>query len=251
MAGTILDRFFKIGVDVNGIIIPGRSISKVLSRHVFNLVVFNDDKIFKVSLVGSATAVRYRRREILLTTNHQIRGVDLSQVAMLTDSGSHIITSGGVRILKQRSDTDACDVAAFDFTEPCADRVDLRKRFFELSACPPDVVEADVAALLLSGYASQEQIYQLHENNHLGLMRRDVVCLPQPQPNDQALMAVRAIRPVDVDADGMSGGSAFVIQIQNGRPRAYFSGMIVRGGREYFYILKPGLIMAFLDAAFG
>lgn len=98
---TLLDQFLNLGVDVNGLIIPGRSIETVLSRHAFNLVVNNDDDVFKVSLVGSGTAIRYRGHELLLATQHQLRGVDVSQVAMLTDNGSHIITSGGLRCPSQ------------------------------------------------------------------------------------------------------------------------------------------------------
>ena len=49
----------------------------------------------------------------------------------------------------------------------------------------------------------------------------------------------------------MSGGSAFVIQWENGRLMAYFAGIIVRGGKELFQILKGGLVIAFLNRAFA
>ncbi len=48
----------------------------------------------------------------------------------------------------------------------------------------------------------------------------------------------------------MSGGSAFVIQLLNGEPHAYFAGMIVRGGREFFHILKSGFVVEFLRSLF-
>lgn len=251
MQGTILNQFSDHGVDVNGLIIPRRLIESVLSRHAFNLVVHNDDKVFKVSLVGSATAVRHRGREILLTTQHQLQGVDESQVAMLTDSGSHIITSGGLRRYGPRPDTDATDIVAFDFTEPCAERPELKKRFFELNRAPPDVLNIHVLAVLLSGYPSDDQTYEVHENNHLGLARRNVVCLPHSQPSDEALLTVQAVRPLDRHPDGMNGGSAFVIQLEDGRPHAYFAGIVVRGGKETFHILKAGLVIAFLNSVFG
>jgi len=46
----------------------------------------------------------------------------------------------------------------------------------------------------------------------------------------------------------MSGGAAFAIQYVEGGPRAYFAGIIVRGGREDFYVLKSGVVMAFLES---
>jgi hypothetical protein len=224
---SILGQFVDHGVDVNGLIIPGRSIENVLARHALNLVIKNDDETFKISLVGSATAVRYRGREILLTTQHQIHGIDGSQVSMLTDSGSHIITTGGHRSYSPRTDTDAYDIVAFDFSEPCKARPELKKYFFELNGCPPNVLHIHIVAVLLSGFPSDKQTYEIHENNHLGLARRQIVCLPDcGQPSDEALLAVRVLRPKDEDPDGMSGGSAFVIQLHNGRPQAYFAGII-------------------------
>jgi hypothetical protein len=248
---TIIDELTDLSVDVNGLIVPGRSIESVLARHAFNLFVNNDDELFKVSLVGSGTAVRYREREILLTTQHQLKGLDESRVAMLTDSGSHVITSGGRRGYIPRPNTDAYDIVAFDFTEPCRDHPELKKRFFDLRSVPPDTLNVKVLAMLLTGYPSADQKYEIHENNHLGLLRRQVLCLPDSQPSDKALLTVKAQRPLEEHPDGMSGGSAFVIQWENGRPKAYFAGIIVRGGRESFRILKAGFVMAFLESAFA
>jgi hypothetical protein len=249
---NILDQFADHGVNVNGLIIPGRSIESVLASHVFNLVVNNNDDTFKLSLVGSATAVRYRGREILLTTQHQLRGIDESQVAMLTDSGGHIITSGGRRGYNlPHADTDAYDIVAFDFTEPCKDWPELTKRFFDLTGGSPNVLNVEILAMLLSGYPSSDQAYEIHENNHLGIVRRQIVCMPYSQPSDDALLTVKAVRALDKHPDGMSGGSAFVIQIEHGQPRAYFAGIILRGGEEFFTILKAGYVIAFLNSVFA
>lgn len=247
---TIFDQFAGHGVDVNGLIVPGRAIEGVLARHAFNLVVNNNDETFKVSLIGSATAVRRGGREILLSTHHQLRGIEPSQVAMLTDTGSHVITSGGYRGFLPHPDTDAHDIVAFDFTEPCKDRPELKKCFFELSRVPPEVLDSDVVAMLLSGYPADDQIYDIHENNHLGLTRRNVVCQPHSQPSDDALLTLRVVRPLAKHPDGMSGGSAFVIRLEHGKPHAYFAGIIVRGGRDFFTILKAGVVCAFLDSVF-
>lgn len=249
---TVLAQFAGHGVDVNGLIIPGRAIESTLARHALNLVVNNNDETFKVSLIGSATAVYRGGREILLTTQHQLRGVEPSQVAMLTESGSHIVTSGGYRGFPPHPQTDAHDIVAFDFTEPCKDRPELKKHFFDLSRVPPEVVvaDADVIAMLLSGYPAYEQNYDIYETNHLGLTRRQVVCQPHSQPSDNALLTVRVVRPLAKHPDGMSGGSAFVIRLEHGRPHAYFAGIIVRGGRHTFTILRASVVCAFLDTVF-
>ncbi|WP_152535742.1 hypothetical protein [Bradyrhizobium sp. Ai1a-2] len=249
---TILDQFAGHGVDVNGLIIPGREIENTLARHAVNLMVNNSDETFKVSLIGSATAVCRGGREILLTTQHQLRGNEPTQVAMLTDSGSHIITSGGYRGFPPHPETDAHDLVAFDFTEPCKDRPELKKHFFNLSRVPPEVVvgDAGIIAMLLSGYPAEEQNYDIYENNHLGLVRRQIVCQPHSQPSDDALLTVRVVRPLKKHPDGMSGGSAFVIRLERGKPHAYFAGIIVRGGLGSFAIVRASVVCAFIDTVF-
>lgn len=77
----IFNQFTGHGVDVNGLIVPGRATEGVLACHAFNLVVNNKDETFKVSLVGSVTAVRRGGREILLSTCHQLRGIEPSQTS--------------------------------------------------------------------------------------------------------------------------------------------------------------------------
>ena len=251
ITAAFLDQFADHGVDVNGLIVPGRSVEAVLARHAINLVVNNNDEAFKLYLRGSATAVRYKGRDLLLTTQHQLRGVDETQVAMLTDNGSHIITSGGRRGYTPHLDTDAFDLIAFDFTAPCGERPDLKSRFFDLHKGPPDVVNTQVLAMLLAGYPFALQLYELEDKNHLGLIRRNVTCLPHSQPSDEATLVVQAVQPLDIDPDGMSGGPAFIIQYESDGPRAYFAGIIVRGGRELFTIVKVGFVLGFLRSVYG
>ncbi len=248
---TVLGQFAVHGVNVNGLIVPGRSIESLLARHALNLVVNNHEcETYKVLLRGSATAVRYKGRELLLATQHQLKGIDETQVAMLTDSGSHIITSGGRRGYTTRSDTDAFDLIAFDFTAPCADRPELKKRFFNFHSAPPAVPDSQIRAMLLAGYPFAVQLYELEDKNHLGLIRRNIACLPHSQPSDDATLMVKTVRPLDIDPDGMSGGPAFVILDDNGGPEAYLAGIIVRGGRELFTIIKVGVVLEFLRSVF-
>lgn len=247
---TFLDELTDLSVNVNGLVVPGRSIEQTLARHSFNLVVNNNHETYKVSLVGSATAVKFKGRYILLCTNHQLVGVDLQQVAMLKDDGSILVTSSGSRSYSQSSETDAYDLVAFDFTEPVAAHPELRRRFFNLSATPPDTLNTNILAMLLTGFPAKAQKYELEDKNHLGMARLNVTCLPDSQPADLALLRVRPERELTISPDGMSGGSAFVIQLVNREPHAYFAGIIVRGGVSGFYVLKVGFVVAFLNSIF-
>lgn len=247
---TIISTFAKHSINVNGLIIPGRLIEATLARHARNLVVYNDDEVYRVSLPGSATAVRYQGREILLTTQHQLKGIDRSRVALLVDSSGNIITSGGFRAYQPHPETDAYDLVAFDFEGPCKERPEIAKWFFEFNQPPPDVPSNQIMAILLCGYPTSEQAYDVQESNHIGVVCRHIVCEPDSQPSDPAVLLVRAVSPLQVNPDGMSGGAAFVIQMQHGEMHAYFAGVVVRGGKEFFHILKAGYVFAFLKSVF-
>ena len=209
---TLLAQLAALSVNVNGLIIPAGFVQKTLGRHAFNLVVHNDHLTFKLSLVGSATAVRFKNRFILLCTYHQLKGVDPERVSMMKDDGSFLVTSGGFRSYTVSDDTDAFDLVAFDFSDPVVEHPELKKRFFDLVDVPPDTPTVNILAFLLTGFPSAKQTYELEDKNHLGLAKLNIVCLPDGQPNDPALLRVKAETPLKIDPDGLSGGSAFVVQ---------------------------------------
>lgn len=248
---TLIEELVDHSVWVNGLLVPGASVERTLARHAVSLIAHNDDDTFKVSLIGSATAVHFRSRYILLCSAHQLHGIDPQRVAMLKDDGSYVVTSGGYRSFAMSGETDAYDIAAFDFTEPVAAHPDFRKRFFSLSEVPPDTANVNIMAMLLTGYPSKKQAYEIAEANHLGFARLQVVCLPDGQPSDPALLRMRATSPLAVDPDGMSGGPAFVVQLVGGECRAYFAGIVLRGGSEVFHVLKPGNVVMFLERTFS
>jgi len=204
---TLLESMAALSVDVNGLIIPGGSAQKVLARHAFNLIVHNDHETYKVSLMGSATAVRFKDKFLLLSTQHQLKGVNPEKIGMMKDDGSFLVTSGGFRSYKVSTETDAFDIVSFDFSNPVAEHPDLKKRFFELVDVPPDIPTVNIMAFLLTGFPSEKQTYELEDRNHLGVAKLNIVCLPDGQPSDPALLRVRAQDPLKISPDGMSGGS--------------------------------------------
>jgi len=80
------------------------------------------------------------------------------------------------------------------------------------------------------------------------LLRSTQPARADPKATFVTLLRVKPTQPLKVSPDGMSGGAAFAIQYAAGGPRAYFAGIIVRGGREDFYVLKSGVVMTFLDS---
>ncbi|WP_008545121.1 hypothetical protein [Bradyrhizobium sp. CCGE-LA001] len=245
-ARYILDRLIGTSVVFNGVLIPASMLTAALARYVDNLSIWNDHEIYKVSLVGSTVPIKFAERYFVLCTNHQLRGCQPENVSLLGRDGKMLITSAGVRHFNDDSNPYYLDLAAFDFTEPCEARQELKERFFALREVPPDCPATDIVFAVVAGFPSGKQRYELEEKNHIGKVKRIVVCRPEPASYDPALLCLRAEEPLDFDPNGMSGGSAFVVQAVAGEFRAYFAGLVVTGGKDQFHIIKAGHIWRFL-----
>jgi hypothetical protein len=96
----------------------------------------------------------------------------------------------------------------------------------------PDARNTDIVFAVVAGFPSNDQKYELEEKNHIGKFKRIVVCQPDPSSYDPALLCLRTNEPLGFDPDGMSGGSAFVVQAVGGEFHAYFAGVVVTGGQD-------------------
>ena len=245
-ARRVLDRLINTSIRFNGAMIPALTATTALARYVDNLFVWNDHETYKVSLVGSAVPIKYSEHYFLLCTNHQLQGSQLENVSLLSSDGKITITSSGVRQFGDQKNPNYLDLAAFEFTEPCEAQPDFKERFFDLREIPPDALSTDVIFVIVAGFPSQDQNYELEEKNHIGKFKRIVMCQIDPSSYDPSLICLRTNEPLGFNPDGMSGGSAFVVQIVDGEFRAYFAGIVVTGGQDRFHIIKAGLIERFL-----
>lgn len=247
MEKTLIENLIDHSVDLNGVFVPVGSVQSVLGRYAQSLFVMNDHEIYRVSTAGSATAVRYRGRYLLVCCRHQLKNIDPSRIAILTHDGEHCLSSGGFRHFDNSlNDWDYHDLAAFDFTEPCLAYPSIRERFYLLKSPPPDGPNVQVPFLILAGYPSKSQDYDL-DDNRLGLAKRIQICVLDSQPLDDSLLLLRTVDSANYDPDGMSGGSAFSVHMVDGASTAYFAGVIVRAGNGFFRIVKAGYVLRFLD----
>lgn len=250
MDQSLIDRLANTSVRLNGVAIPATpqsALTSALARYVDNLIVWNDHDTYKVSLVGSAVPIRFEGRYFLLCTNHQLQQSQPENVSLLGRDGKDIITSSGLRRFDDQNNPAYLDLAAFEFTEPCEAHPHLKERFFNLREVPPDAINTDVIFAIVAGFPSTDQNYDLEENNHIGKFKRIVLCQPNPESYDPKLMCLTTNGPLGFDPDGMSGGSAFVVQRIGGEFRAYFAGVVVTAGVDRFHIIKVGYIYRFLE----
>lgn len=244
----VLQRILQRAVLFNGVLVPPKAVHAALTKFADHLVELHDDQIWRFSLLGSAVPLAYQGRNLVVCCGHQLRGKDLSRVGLITDAGKYIVTSQRSVEFNRAGDSDFFDLAAFDFTDPCSAGALNADRFYAFRAVPPDTPSNQIVFVLCVGFPFVDQRYELDER-HLGSGRRVVVCQPQHQSADPALLKVVATKALTFNPDGMSGGSAFVCLERNGQLELFFAGVISRGGRDGFHIIKAGHVRQFLDFA--
>lgn len=247
----LLETMLDISARVGSLIVPARSLESHLGRFASQLTVWTHDDVYKISIPGSAIGVIHAGRAMLICSMHQLKGVELSDVCILTPDGSHAITSSGsqnCRSGEHKASSDAYDLAAFDFTEPAREFPELTKNFFKFDCVPPDAPNTHILAFVVTGYPNADQKYELAEKNHIGQVRRVLIAEPDSQPADPALLKLKFAQHLDFDPDGLSGGPAFVMQMVDGECRAYLGGMVVRAGKSHCHIVKSGFLWNFLSS---
>jgi hypothetical protein len=171
---------------------------------------------------------------------------------MLTVDGEFAVTSSGYtapQIAAEGMQHDLQDIVVFNFDGACEEHPALKQNFFRLGEFPPECMNDAVVAVLNYGYPSQEQLYELHDKNHIGSRRRSTTLKAHGQPLDETLLHLRPLQRLTFNPDGLSGGPNFVIQRSGKDFTAYFAGVTVRAGKDDLYMVKSGYIKVLLDAA--
>ncbi len=249
---TLLNAQLDLAVKLGNVLVPARSLQSVLGQYCQHLFVWTHDDTFKIQITGSSIPLLFKGRYFVLCSKHQLEGVNPQDVCIMFPDGSIAVTCSGYREFKAQTTsegTDAYDIVAFEFTDPCDEHTHLKSLFFDFTQVPPDVPSDHVLALVVVGYASADQDYNVEHENHLGSVKRNITASLEGQPDDSCLFRAKYIVPLDVDPDGLSGSPVFVVQKseENGQI-GYLAGMVLRSSREKFYFLKSGFIEAFLGS---
>lgn len=242
----------KLSASVNGLYITAPNLMSFLGEYSVNLAIWNHDETYKVSLVGSASPVRYRKNYLLICTNHQIGDADLEDISILTSDGEFAVTSSGYSALNSRSkywESDLRDIVIFNFNDACEKHTALQKKFFRIDYLPPDGPNEAVVAVLNYGYPSQDQLYELHDKNHIGSRRRATTLKVHRQPPDETLLHLKPRSKIPFNPDGLSGGPNFALHRTNEGFVVSFAGVTVRAGHDDLYLVKIGYIKHLMDLA--
>lgn len=237
-------------VSVDGLQVGIRSVQSVLAKYAVGVVIVSDHDIYNVFLRGTGTLLRNKDRFFMICCHHQIRGEELDRVGFFPTDEPVVITSAGVRIFDNPTETDLSDLAIFDFTEPVKENPGMERLFFNFNEHPPNAYNTDTAFVQVAGFTTHHQAYELGEEpNHLGLVKMNITYVLDSPSNDPAVLKLRPVQEMlHFDPDGLSGGSAFSVQFVGGNAKAFFAGIVCRAGKNSAYIIKSNHILAALKA---
>jgi hypothetical protein len=250
-SGVLIDDLVKNSVNFNGVLIPPSGLDIVLSKYVECLVVWNNHDTYLVSLVGSGIPIKFKGKYFIVCSKHQLRDRVLEDVSLLSRDGKKCFSSGGVRHFEGPNEYEYRDLVAFDFSDPCAEHPELRDRFYNLVFRPNDVMSDQFMVAVASGFAFDDQNYDLEENNHLGLVKRKLACRLDGRSSDPSIYRLETVQTLNFNPDGMSGGSVFAIQKQDNELVAFLAGMIVRAGPNHIHFVILPFIWRFLEDLVG
>jgi hypothetical protein len=145
--------------------------------------------------------------------------------------------------------TDAYDIAVFDFTDAAVDHPQIKRSCFALDHRPLQRPASDIIAYVASGYPTEVQDYDLADTGSIGLKRYSVTCRQSALPGmDDALTELDPIEPPKVPMDGMSGGPVFRVYVDDQEFKVELGGMTLQGGQTRLRALRGDLIFDFLSS---
>lgn len=251
MARLIDDSMRKMAVDHNGLIVPGRLVEDMFSTYCVPLGFWTGDAQWPVCIPGSATLIKYRGRYFMACTRHQLAALGSSEdICILLDAGPGqtrcITSSGTISFDDKMNDGDHNDIALFDFTEPAMAEPDLKPIFLDFRGQHHDVPSEEVIGLIAYGYPFEGRDID-YEGGNLALLKQKVVCRYHGQGADDAVHIIRPRVPLTFSPDGMSGGPAFAIVVENYAFSIHLAGINVRGSKELIRVVKAGAIQMMMD----
>ncbi len=249
---NIKNSLYGLSVNLNGLIIPAKLIEDHLMQYCTSLGVLTGNEVYPIYIPGSATLIRYKGRYFMICTRHQLTDTpNFEDVCLLTpraDGQTNCTTSGGARWIKQGNEGDHQQIVIFDFTEPCRENPELKPMFFDFRQQHPSMPADRIVAFITYGYLTTKAKFD-YENGKIEQVRARVISRFVPPGADDALHIIEPISPLDFDPDGMSGGPAFCVVMENlDEFSVHLAGVTVRGSSTRLRLIKAGAVQAMLDA---
>lgn len=244
---TIIDQLIARSVRHNELLIPRSSVEGLFSKHCVLLGILNDNDEHPISIPGSATLLKYKNRFFLVCTRHQLSGFEIKNVCLMLPAGGQlncITSAGAIWSPNEFNDSDISDIAVFDFTESCAALPELRSQFLDFREQHPTVLADMVVVFIAYGYPIDGREYA---PTHIDSKKYHILCRYEGGSSDDAHHSITPIKPLEFEADGLSGGPAFCVLYDDAGFSIHLSGIIARGSKTRLMLIKSGAIQMMLE----
>lgn len=227
-----------------------RDVDEVLRRYCKHIFRLTGMEQFPYQFPGSGTAVRVDDRHFLFCCGHQLEGLDIDQIGMMTNEADNNIVTGFQmllpRLTPENADGDVIDVRAFEYDPSAYGYAHFSGEFF--AAEGGNVWRADRGAgmFLVFGYPSSIQGLD-YEPPHVTARVVSVAAEYDGASASPYLHRLKLRTVPDGGTDGMSGGPVFYLaQGENGFA-IELAGMVMRGSpvSEYLHFIEATALLQF------
>jgi hypothetical protein len=241
----IADAFRATSVRIGDLIVPGRSVERVLQKYCKHLFIHTGDMQFPYQFFGSGVAIKTERKHFILCCGHQIDQFDPETVTIR--SAPTNVTISGSRLIKptltdENEDSDWVDARAMEYEVDRYGIANLSQEFFPTNT--NNIWPSSYAGtFILYGYPTERQDID-YSIPHITARATTVKGDYDGASASPHVHRLRMDRKVIFDADGMSGGAVFYLGENTEGYFVGFAGMIIRGGArsEYVHFIEASFL---------
>ncbi|WP_159011359.1 hypothetical protein [Bradyrhizobium sp. S69] len=251
MTENLFTRFSDRSVRVGQVWIPGKQVEQTLARYAKLLFCLNHSVDHPYSLMGSATAIRWKDRCLLFCCQHQILQYAPDDVVIPTDKSGEILISGSALIWREPDSTslgeEFLDIRAMRFIPTNYGVANLEAGFFDLSASDCWKRETD-ATFFLFGYPTSLRRVD-YDKPSIDVQQVVTSAKYVGPSNAEGVHRIEMHRTKGFSSDGLSGGPVFHLAEDANGFFVGFSGVMLRGSdtSDIIHLIEAGQILKFFN----
>ena len=236
-------------VRVGRVWIPGKQVEQTLARYAKLLFCLNHSVDHPYSLLGSATAIRWKSQCLLFCCHHQIRNYAPDDVVIPTDKMGETLISGSAVIWQEPDGAnfgeEYLDIRAMRFDPENYSVPNLELSFFDLYDvdCWKRELEAD---FFLFGYPTS--LRNVDYDKPSIDVQQIVTSAKYVGPSSaEGVHRIQMSRTKGFSSDGLSGGPVFHLASDASGFFVGFAGVMIRGSdtSDIIHLIDAGHILKF------
>lgn len=213
-----------------------KEIQAHLGRYAQRFVSLNDDDVYQFQHLGSASAIKYRGRYFVISTDHQLKLGRIGQIGVLCGLGHVVITPNLMWTVETRfgdERDDNLDFAIYEFDPEDYKIPSIASQFFEVD------IRAGIASsvgkiVIVIGYPTRLQNIDYYDGKVDLLLVSSFVELVE-LTSSRYVYTFRTLAEDRFIEDGMSGSPVFEVVHENEIFQVKWLGIVVRGGKQSQY----------------